>query len=181
MREIPQCLSSEIVYSGYLDVRVDRLHLESKQAQGNYTVVLAPITAAVILVEDEDHNLLINWEYRHPTGEYLLSLPGGKIEEGEDPLLSAKRELLEETGYTALNWTLLGSHYPFPSCTSQKIFFYHATLPKKAQNPLLEPLELIEPHWVSEEALQEHLKKGLSCDGIFLTALYLRNVLTKKT
>ena len=180
MREIPHCLSSEIVYSGYLDVRVDQLKLASSDATGSYTVILAPIIAAVILLEDEDHRLLINWEYRHPTGTYLLGLPGGKVEENEDPLFSAKRELLEETGYEAANWHLLGAHYPFPSCCSQKIYFYHATLPSTRNKPALEPLELIEPHWVSEAELQDQLEKGLPSDGILLTALYLRNIFLNK-
>ena len=180
MREIPHCLSSQIVYSGYLDVRVDQLHLASSEAKGSYTVVLAPVTAAVILLEDEDHRLLINWEYRHPTGKYLLGLPGGKIEDNEDPLVSAKRELLEETGYQAESWHLLGTHHPFPSCCSQKIYYYLATRPSAKTKPALEPLELIEPHWLEESAIHDHLEKGLSADGILLTALYLRNIFLNK-
>ena len=47
--------------------------------------------------------------YRHALGEVMLNMPGGMVEEGEDPLAAIQRELLEETGYSAAEWTSLGN------------------------------------------------------------------------
>jgi len=68
---------------------------------------------ARVIALREDDSILINDEYRHELGARDLHLPGGKIEGGRTALEAAAAELREETGYTAADWTPLGSSHPF--------------------------------------------------------------------
>ena len=58
----------------------------------------------MILALFDDGRVLLERQYRYPNDQVFIELPAGKIDLGEDPLASAKRELEEETGYTATDW-----------------------------------------------------------------------------
>jgi len=81
-------------------------------------VCVAPLT--------ENNELIFVRQYRYAYGETVLELPAGKLEKGEDPLESGKRELKEETGCTADKYTFLGKLYPSPGYTSEIISIYLA-------------------------------------------------------
>src|SRR5256885_16882907 len=69
--------------------------------------------SVVILAVDESSGsprVLLEKQYRHAAGRFLLELPAGRIDEGEEGLKAAKRELLEETGYSGRGWEL-GRHF----------------------------------------------------------------------
>lgn len=66
-------------------------------------------------------------QYRYAIGRYTVELPAGKLEEGEDPLDSALRELSEETGFSAASIEKLGSLFPSPAYTTEEIHLYLAT------------------------------------------------------
>ena len=80
----------------------------------------------IVALTDDDCICLVR-QYRHPYGEVIYEIPAGKLELGEDPLLCGKRELSEETGYTAKEWQSLGVIYPTPAYCSEKIYVYFAT------------------------------------------------------
>jgi len=63
--------------------------------------------AVVILPVFDDGSVLMERQYRYPLDQVFIEFPAGKIDPGEEPLLTAKRELLEETGYTATDWRYL--------------------------------------------------------------------------
>ncbi|MES2103264.1 MAG: NUDIX hydrolase, partial [Pseudomonadota bacterium] len=65
--------------------------------------------AVVILPVFDDGSVLMERQYRYPLDQVFIEFPAGKIDPGEDPLLTAKRELLEETGYTATDWRYLST------------------------------------------------------------------------
>lgn len=81
-------------------------------------------TAIVPLTEDG--RVVMTEQYRHPVGEYLLEIPAGTLEPGEDVLNCAMRELEEETGLKAEKFTLMGQVYILPSYTDEKIVIYLA-------------------------------------------------------
>jgi ADP-ribose pyrophosphatase len=73
----------------------------------------------VILAVDDskskrDPMIVMERQYRHAAKEYLLEVPAGKMEEGEEPLAGAKRELLEETGYRAKRWRKMARYFASP-------------------------------------------------------------------
>ncbi len=177
---IPEVLQSETVYKGYFEVREDLLKLPSGPKRV-YSVLLTAPEAAVILAETEDGKLVINKEYRHPTGKWLYGCPGGTIDPGESPIEAAKRELLEETGYTAEEFHLIGSAYPFPASCTQRIHYILAKNAKKTHPTALEDFELIHVEVKSVALLNESMQEGALIDGILCTALYFRDLFYERS
>ena len=70
--------------------------------------------------------LVMIWNYRHAIQGWELELPAGHIENGERPEACARRELEEETGYSALSWKRLGWFHPSPGMSSQRAYAYLA-------------------------------------------------------
>ena len=76
-------------------------------------------------------------QYRYPIGRVTIEIPAGKLDSAEeDVLAAAKRELREETGYTAEKFTFLGDLYPSPAILSEKIAMYLATGLRKGEQEL---------------------------------------------
>ena len=96
-------IESEPVYDGhFLNVNRDTVRLPNgKEAVREY---FNHPGAVVILPVFDDGNVLLERQFRYPLDRVFIEFPAGKIDPGEDPLVCAKRELQEETGYTASNW-----------------------------------------------------------------------------
>ncbi len=90
------------------------------------TVIIIPIF--------EDGSLLMVEGYRHGAGENLLELPGGFIEENEEPSCAAKRELFEETKHNCDSLELMNWFYTWPGRTSQKNYVFMAKGLKNKQD-----------------------------------------------
>ena len=82
--------------------------------------------AGVLAVDDEENIFLVK-QFRYPYHEEMLEIPAGKLNEGEDPLECAKRELEEETGMCADKWESLGVYRPTPGYTDEKLYIFLAT------------------------------------------------------
>jgi ADP-ribose pyrophosphatase len=72
-------------------------------------------------------NILLERQYRHAAQQFLWELPAGRIDEGENELKAAKRELLEETGYTARRWKRILKFYVSPGFVAETMSIYLAT------------------------------------------------------
>jgi ADP-ribose pyrophosphatase len=86
--------------------------------------------SVVILAVDESRatpRVLLERQYRHATNGYLWEIPAGRIDSGELPLPAAKRELLEETGYTAAHWRRILRFYASPGFVAETMSVYLAT------------------------------------------------------
>src|SRR5579871_4031527 len=83
--------------------------------------------SAVVMPVDDRKRILLVRQYRLPARRYLWELPAGRIDEGETPLQAARRELREETGYKARNWSKLAVFYPSPGFLAEKMTIYLAT------------------------------------------------------
>lgn len=115
-------------------------------------IVRHPGGAASVVLDDRGRVCLLR-QYRHVAGQWLWELPAGKLEPGEPPLHTAKRELLEEAGVEAEQWQDLGVIYTSPGIYTEKIYLY---LAKGLQAATLkhEEEELIEVQWLDfNEAL----------------------------
>jgi ADP-ribose pyrophosphatase len=71
--------------------------------------------------------VLLERQYRHAAGDYLWELPAGRIDPGEHELKAAKRELLEETGYTAAHWRRILKFYASPGFMAETMSVFLAT------------------------------------------------------
>jgi ADP-ribose pyrophosphatase len=118
-------IESESVFDGdFLHVKRDSVRLpDGKQAQREYLVHPG---AAVIIAVTDDGELVMERQYRYPLEREFLELPAGKIDAGEDPLATAKRELAEETGYLAVRWRHLGVMHPVISYSTECIEIFLA-------------------------------------------------------
>jgi ADP-ribose pyrophosphatase len=82
--------------------------------------------AAIILPLFDDGSVLLERQFRYPLGQHFYELPAGKLEADEPALETAKRELLEETGYVALEWRELGRLHPCIGYSDERIDFFLA-------------------------------------------------------
>jgi ADP-ribose pyrophosphatase len=99
-------VDSKLAYEGhFLKVQRDTVRLpDGKQSKREY---IKHPGAVVILPLFDDGNVLLERQYRYPLQKVFIEFPAGKIDPNEDPLDCAKRELQEETGYTAADWQFL--------------------------------------------------------------------------
>ncbi len=119
-------LSQEYQYRGrIINLRLDKAELPSGHIAGR-EVVEHPggVCIAALTAQNE---LLFVRQFRYPYGEVLLELPAGKLDGPEDPLEAGKRELKEETGAAARDYTDLGKLYPSPGYCGEIIHMYMAT------------------------------------------------------
>lgn len=96
-------IDGEVAYDGaFLKVSRDRVSLPNGAT--TYREYIKHPGAVVVLAILDDGSVLLERQFRYPMGRVLIELPAGKIDAGEDTLACAKRELQEETGYTASDW-----------------------------------------------------------------------------
>ena len=118
-------ISSELKYKGkVIDVYSDTVLLENGKETGR-DVVRHPGGVCVAAIT-EDNQVYFVKQFRYPHGKVLLELPAGKLEWGENHFESGKRELLEETGCTAEEFTYLGCLLPAPAYDAEVIHMYMA-------------------------------------------------------
>jgi ADP-ribose pyrophosphatase len=118
-------LDSEEIFSGrLLHVKRDRVRLpDGQEALREY---ITHPGAVVVIAELGNGNLLFERQFRYPLDRVFLELPAGKIHPGEDTLLTAQRELQEETGYAARDWHYLGVIHPCIGYSDERIELFFA-------------------------------------------------------
>ena len=101
------CISSELILDGnFLKVRRDLVRLpDGSQATREYVVHPG---AVMIIAQLDDGRLVMERQYRYPVARVMIEFPAGKLDPGESSLTCAQRELLEETGYSAREWSCAG-------------------------------------------------------------------------
>ena len=118
-------ITSRTAYrGGMLTVNEDEVRLpDGSTALREY--VMHP-GAAIILPLFDDGSVLLERQFRYSVGQHFYELPAGKLEPDEPALETAKRELLEETGYVAAEWRELGRLYPCIGYSDERIDFFLA-------------------------------------------------------
>lgn len=169
--EIPTIEKTEIIHNGFVKIRKDSLKL-SNQERYQYESLITRSDAAVVFGITSDNLLVLTREYRHPTQKVILSCAGGYIDNNEAPLESARREFLEETGYSAKDFRLLGSAYPYPGISNQKIYYAVALNAYKEKEPHLEVSEIMQTILMTITDLNQAIAKSEPIDGNLCTALF---------
>jgi ADP-ribose pyrophosphatase len=112
----PRVLSSRVAFRGPIFSVVTEQVREPGGYVARRDIVRHPGSVVILAVESTGAvpRVLLERQYRHAAGGYLWELPAGKIDPGEEALAAAKRELREETGYTAARWSLALRFYVSP-------------------------------------------------------------------
>ncbi len=118
-------LSEEEIFKGHiLRVRKDTAKMPDGQIVER-EVVEHPGGVAIAL-EDSEGKFFLVTQWRYAQEQVTLEFPAGKKEAGEDPLTTATREIVEETGYEGTDWRYLGSMMPTPAYDTEVIELYYA-------------------------------------------------------
>ncbi|MGH3772475.1 MAG: NUDIX domain-containing protein [Pseudonocardiaceae bacterium] len=112
-------LSSDTLHVGrVLALRLDQVVMPGGHAVGR-EIFEHPGSVAVLPLHDDASVVMID-QYRHPVGRRMRELPAGLLDApGEEPLAAAQRELVEETGYTARDWSVLVDVVPSPGFSDE--------------------------------------------------------------
>lgn len=156
--------TSEEVYSGKL-LHVFRDEITLPNGRSGIREVIHHDGAVCVVPLTDENEIVMEKQFRHPFGEVLTEIPAGKLNgPDEDPLEAAKRELQEETGYTAEKWIYLGIYYPTVAYTNEKIhMFLCRGLHKGEQN--LDEGEFLKYYTVPIEKVIDHILNNKIPDG----------------
>ena len=164
------CISSEtIADGGMLTVKRDQVRLPNgHKSQREY--VLHP-GAVVIVPLLANGKVILERQFRYPLQQTFIEFPAGKIDPGEDILVTGQRELLEETGYRAAQWVKLGHQHPCIGYSNEVIHIYLASQLSEGQHQrdVDEALEVFELDF--DECLAM-VKRGEITDGKTIVALF---------
>jgi len=127
---------------------------------------------ANVLAITKDNEAVLIKQYRHGVEKVLWEIPGGVVEDGEDPMAGVKRELLEETGYIAAKFIETGRLYPNPALQTNTMYCYLALDAEKVTEQSLDDGEDIEVHLVPLDELMAMTKRGEFPHALQVAALF---------
>jgi ADP-ribose pyrophosphatase len=128
-RSAARLVSSRVVYRGPV-FWVTTDHVQEPGGVHVRRDLIHHSGSVVVLAVDETFSkprILLERQYRHAASDYLWELPAGRIDPGENELKAARRELREETGYTATNWRRILKFYASPGFVAETMAVYLAT------------------------------------------------------
>ncbi len=166
----PETITSESIYAGKVfDVRVDEIR--EGDVEYKREIVVHKGSAVIVPVFDDGTVALVR-QYRHAAGKYLLEVPAGTLNKGEDPQIGATRELEEEIGVTAGKVEKLTEFFVSPGFLTEKMHLFLATeLTETSQ--ILEDDEFLTVERHSIPALLEMIRTGEIEDAKTMVSIML--------
>ena len=152
-------ISSEQIFSGkVVRLQVDEVELPNGKTSRR-EIIKHPGAVAVIAITPEQKMVMVE-QYRKALEKAIIEIPAGKLEPGEEPALTARRELEEETGYECQNLELILSFYTSPGFADELVHLYLATgLTKKEQPAACDEDEFVEVLEITVEEAEQYLKE----------------------
>ena len=166
--------SQELLRGHFLHAMRDTVRLpDGKEAFREY--VIHP-GAVMVVAELPDGRLVLERQFRYPVQSVMVEFPAGKLDPGEDSLVCAQRELLEETGYTARQWARAGVLHPVISYSTEFIDIWFAR-ELTAGERKLDAGEFLDVFSASADELLQWCRDGRITDAKTLTGvLWLQNL-----
>jgi ADP-ribose pyrophosphatase len=170
-----EVLSSQVAFDGPL-FRVFREEVREPGNKTSHRDIIRHNGSVVILAVDDsskkDPLIVMERQYRHAAGQYLWEVPAGKMDEGEERLAAAKRELKEETGYRAKKWTKLVRYFASPGFLGEwmQVFLAEGLIAGEAEP---EEDELLEVVLVPLSEILDKIDEGKILDGKTLVSVQM--------
>ena len=159
------------LYNGKIfDVVLEKVTLPNGAIKDR-EIVRHPGAAAMVPLLDDGKVVLIK-QYRHAVGEFLWEIPAGTLEQDEEAIECAQRELVEETGYEASNFDKLAEILPAPGYTDEHIHIFMATGLRSVEQKL-EDDEVLGLQPTALETALEMIMKGEIQDAKTIAGLLL--------
>ena len=163
-------LDSSVVYDGaFIKVRKDRAHMPDGSISAR-EYITHPGAVAILALLDNG-KLVMERQFRYAPQREFIELPAGKIDHGEDILLCAQRELLEETGYVAREWTHLTTAWPCIGYADERIEYFLAR-GLTHQGSQLDDGEFLEVFELSLADAMEWIRQGKISDSKTIVGLF---------
>lgn len=156
-------LSTEVLEQGaFLQWRRDRVSLpDGREAVREFVVHPGAVMVVPIL---PDGRLVLERQFRYPVGMTMIEFPAGKLDAGEGALACAKRELLEETGYSAARWARAGLMHPVIGYATEFIEVWFAEELTLGQRHL-DDGEFLDVFAASQQELEQWMRQGQLTDA----------------
>jgi len=163
-------LDSRVVYNGgFIEVLKDAVQLpDGSRSTREY--ITHPGAVAMLALLDNG-KLVMERQYRYPLHREFIELPAGKIDEGEDILVTAQRELLEETGYVAREWIHLTTAWPCIGYSDERMEYFLAR-GLTHQGSRLDEGEFLEVFELSPEEALQWVRAGKIDDSKTIVGLF---------
>lgn len=163
--------SESLVQSSWVTVAKHKVTRDEQELPNPVYTLAMPDWVNIVAIT-ESHDVVLVRQHRFGTQQDSLEIPGGLIDAGESPLEAAKRELLEETGYSAQEWEYVGWSFPNPAIQENKLHTYVARQCKLTHQPELDPMEDCSVELLSWSVLKGNLHRGAIRHSLVLIALY---------
>jgi ADP-ribose pyrophosphatase len=165
------CLDSELVYDGdFIKVRKDQVRLPDGQV--HFREYINHPGAVAMLALLDNGKLVMERQFRYAPRREFAELPAGKIDPGEHILLCAQRELMEETGYVASEWTHLFTSWPCIGYADERIEYFLAR-GLTHQGRRLDDGEFLEVFELSLDEAIDWIRQGKINDSKTIVGLFL--------
>jgi len=152
-------------------VREDECRRTDGGSEARFFVLENPDWVNIIALTPRDEVVLIE-QFRHGIGETILEIPGGLIDDGEDAADAARRELLEETGYSPDEIVLIGTSRPNPALQNNTIYHFLATGCIEAAETAFDEHESITTLLVPLGDVDTMMKSGRIAHSLVVTAFH---------
>lgn len=156
-------------------VREDSCERASDGAKASFFVTENPDWVNVIALTKEKEVVLIE-QFRHGTEEIILEIPGGMVDDGEDAKDTARRELLEETGYSSNEFVYLGKSRPNPAISNNWIYHYLAIDCEKTDEIAFDEHESVVTKLVPLAEIENLVKNGEITHSLAIVGFYYLNL-----
>lgn len=168
----PQRLSRQIIYeSPWVNLYLDKVSFPNGLVIEQFRLLDFPNPAVTAVVENAQGQVIFARIPRYTSGLTEWELPAGGVEPGETLLEAARREVLEETGYTSTGHRLLYSYFPMNGSANKQFHITHCIAGELVQE--FDAHEVDETAWFSRAEIQKMIQERYFSDGFTLTALLL--------